>query len=379
VRPWPALLVFALTGCLANTVPERPPVDAGPEVPSDPCAESDHDGDGYGADPSCPVRDCDDANFGVHPGALEACNGIDEDCDGDLDEDLGEGWCGTGACRVRVPNCQDGRPAACQSAATGNAESCNGVDDDCDGAVDEDLRGEACGVGACQRRSTCAGGGWQACVPGAPAEEACNGADDDCDGEVDEGLGVLLEEGSYLALSGLHSGCDGGSQRAGPECNAAIHRHCAAKACATSGFGPLENSGDLAYLACVAATVQGVSYADLAARHPGCDGVNQRIGPECNAAIHRHCSQTGFVTGFGPVEHSGGGATLACLGPNIATVLQTTYTELAQHHGGCTASRRIGPDCNAAINRFCHARQMATGFGPLENSGDVAVVACVAP
>ncbi|MFZ5439750.1 MAG: hypothetical protein ACOZQL_07060 [Myxococcota bacterium] len=89
---------------------------------------------------------------------------------------------------------------------TGTAEVCNGVDDDCDGEVDEDVAftageladagaqldgGCAVGVGACQRIGAvvCAAAG-PTCgaSAGAPGTETCNRVDDDCDGEVDEGL-----------------------------------------------------------------------------------------------------------------------------------------------------------------------------------------------
>jgi len=63
----------------------------------------DADGDGYGgptSDLACALRpglveeqgDCDDSNADVHPGAEELCNGIDDDCDGALDEDGGTAW-----------------------------------------------------------------------------------------------------------------------------------------------------------------------------------------------------------------------------------------------------------------------------------------------
>ena len=75
------------------------------------------------------------------------------------------------------------------------AEACNGLDDDCDGNADEDFGlGEACtaGVGACQARGQvlCDANGEVGCNarPGVPGEEVCNGIDDDCDGRLDEGL-----------------------------------------------------------------------------------------------------------------------------------------------------------------------------------------------
>jgi hypothetical protein len=68
----------------------------------------------------------------------EACNGEDEDCDGEIDEDLGETSCGIGACRNTVPACTNGVLGVCQPLAPQtDTDGCNGADDDCDGAVDE--------------------------------------------------------------------------------------------------------------------------------------------------------------------------------------------------------------------------------------------------
>ncbi len=74
-------------------------------------------------------------------------------------------------------------------------EACNGIDDDCDGSTDEDFDlGGPCasGVGACRRAGAlfCDADGERVCdaTPGDPADEVCNGADDDCDGAVDEEL-----------------------------------------------------------------------------------------------------------------------------------------------------------------------------------------------
>ncbi|MBL8922715.1 MAG: hypothetical protein JNJ54_27955 [Myxococcaceae bacterium] len=80
--------------------------------------------------------------------------------------------------------------SAC-TASTPAAETCNGVDDDCDGRTDEDLPTVTCGLGQCQRTvPTCADGGTFVCTPGDAGVEVCNGLDDDCDGTPDNGISL---------------------------------------------------------------------------------------------------------------------------------------------------------------------------------------------
>ena len=84
-----------------------------------------------------------------------------------------------------------------------------------------------------------------------------------------------------------------------------------------SGHGPVESGAADLTVACVGpgAEVRGVAYATLSGQHAPCDGARQRIGPDCNAAIHRWCRSQGFASGFGPVENSGGDATVTCVRP----------------------------------------------------------------
>ena len=69
-----------------------------------------------------------------------------------------------------------------------------------------------------------------------------------------------------------------------------------------------------AFVACTRlASVMGTSYTALSTHHPSCDGSSERFGRNCNAAIHRFCRSMGFASGFGPVENSGDTAFVACV------------------------------------------------------------------
>jgi len=140
---------------------------------------TDDDGDGYGAGNTC------------------ACAGLDcNDDDPDV-LDSGREICAVstgphGGCFESLRTCSDGAWGACR-AMPGEmpigGEACNGEDEDCDGEIDEDLGDFSCGIGACRRTvKACVAGTVSACIPGAPEAQTdgCNGEDDDCDGAVDE-------------------------------------------------------------------------------------------------------------------------------------------------------------------------------------------------
>jgi hypothetical protein len=124
--------------------------------------------------------------------SLEECDGLDNDCDGLTDEDLGWTKCGTGVCEHTVPNCVNGEPQECDPLAGAGPESCDGFDNDCDGQLDEDLGSVGCGAGACWHTvPACVGGVEVVCNPFEGAQpESCDGVDNDCDSDEDEGLGT---------------------------------------------------------------------------------------------------------------------------------------------------------------------------------------------
>lgn len=177
----PEELVPALTDVIAGS------------IKTETCDGEDDDCDGE-IDEGFPGLgdDCDDGELGIclgtgtiecrpdesgtecnitDPGGMsdtEVCNDLDDDCDGLVDEGL--------ICTGCVPS---------------GPEVCDGVDNDCNGAIDEDdpFLGMDCGLdtGECEFGMYQCIGGMLQCVGGVgPRDEVCNGLDDDCDGEVDQ-------------------------------------------------------------------------------------------------------------------------------------------------------------------------------------------------
>ncbi|MBM4356185.1 MAG: hypothetical protein FJ109_20735, partial [Deltaproteobacteria bacterium] len=165
-----------------------------PTVPNPDQADFDKDKDGNACDPdddndgSADAKDCAPFDATVFPGAAESCDGKDNDCDGATDEELGSTTCGKGICSHTVANCVGGKIQTCDPLEGAAPDTCDGKDNDCDGATDEELGSTTCGKGVCEHTvANCIGGKPQTCDPleGAAAE-ICDGLDNDCQGDVDE-------------------------------------------------------------------------------------------------------------------------------------------------------------------------------------------------
>jgi Putative metal-binding motif len=160
----------------------------------------DSDGDGYDTcgTVTCPTfpncRDCNDSNPAIHPGAVETCNQVDDDCNGAVD-DMGTLNCGVGACARSTTACIAGSLQTCIPGSP-SAETCNLIDDDCNGVVDD---GDADHDGY----TICADCNDTVASIHPGAVEVCNGIDDNCNGAIDDDAA-----GVDTDADGVNNACD---------------------------------------------------------------------------------------------------------------------------------------------------------------------------
>lgn len=176
----------------------------------DPCAVPDADGDGR-ARPECGGDDCDDADADRYPGNVERCDDRDQDCDpetvGEIDAD-GDGATSSECCNGNLcgPDCDDAAPGVGPTAT----ETCDEIDNDCDGHVDEgvlrafhpDEDGDNFGspdgapIFACARPEGTAENALDcddgSAIVNPTALEACDLVDNDCNGRIDDEAATQL-------------------------------------------------------------------------------------------------------------------------------------------------------------------------------------------
>lgn len=172
-------LAFAINGCRlsSNEAQPTPAVNL----------PADLDEDGYDTQ-----VDCNDVDVGSYPGANESCDGVDNDCDGQIDEGLDvdadqDGYSGCPTSTSALQDCDDNSAASSPS----QIETCDHADNDCDGTVDNGFDQDGDGYTSCSETPDCDDQNSNN-APG--VSEVCDAIDNDCDGNIDEDLATDSNE-----------------------------------------------------------------------------------------------------------------------------------------------------------------------------------------
>jgi hypothetical protein len=325
------------------------------------------------------------------PAAVETCNGVDDDCDGEIDEALSRG-CAldnlAGVC-AGTETCDRGAWIGCD-APTPSEEACDGADNDCDGLIDDDVS-RVCSVtnafGTCAGAETCLAAEWVGCDAPTPAAETCDAADNDCDGETDEDLSRACQitnangtcTGTETCGAGAWAGCSAATpvpevcdNGVDDNCNGGIDENCGCVVGSTTPCytGPANTRG-------VGTCADGVATCGANHQYGAC------MGQTLPAAGGETCNNRDDDCD-GAVDDA---LTRACQVANASGTCGGTETCVAGAWVGCNAATPVAEVCDnqdnncsgAADESLSRACQVANAFGTCrgnESCGAGAWVGC---
>ncbi|MCA9516625.1 MAG: hypothetical protein KC635_16905, partial [Myxococcales bacterium] len=279
--------------------------------------------------------DCTQANAGqvkacTRTNAIGTCFGT-ETCD------PASGWAG----------CTAPEPAV---------ETCNGNDDDCDGFIDEEVgAGAACettnALGTCTGVTVCSGAAGLRCNAPTPAEETCNGVDDDCDGETDEGFATSVGGALKYGLSVDNCGACGRVCPTVPHGTVTCDASGAVPRCAVASCEP----GYYAHLGTTCLPVPTTNSCAQCSTAADCQGPNDRCVAEGGAGSYcaRDCA-AGSIYGTAATACSGATGVQSCC--------PAGYT-CESVGGGALGCRPASGSCRCLVDGGVTACSVTNGFG----------------
>jgi len=309
---------------------------------------------------------CQDGSIVCGAGAVnptfEACNNLDDDCDGNVDENNPEGGliCGTnqGECIAGVQQCTAG-VLSCVGETTGGTEICNGFDDDCDGLFDEGITlsgncGPTSDNGVCTFGvNTCVGGSIQCVGAVLPKLEECDMTDHDCDGNNLNGFNLTTDPNNCTAC---------GNQCAGFNAFWTCNNGCEVAACETDfhDLNGLANDG-CEFGPCTFAGNEICNGVD-----DDCDGL---IDEGVNASPPDICDQDGECSGTVATCDSVAGQFVCPYGATVSTdVAGAIISEV-----DCDERDN---DCDGRVDEAFVTKGNVCDDGELGSCRDTGVVAC---
>lgn len=310
--------------------------------------------------------DCNEAQPAIHPGASELCNGADDDCDGKTDEGFPDTDGDTQADCVDsdldgdgVANAVDCSPTAA-SVFPGALEVCDGVDNNCDGATDpefsagctfwlRDKDGDKYGL-ATDAKCLCAATGVYSAKDGGDcndgdgevhpdAVESCNTIDDDCDGATDPANSAACS--SFWADKDADGYGSGGAAAAKCLCGAVV------------GYVPQTGDCDDAALAVYPGALEACNGVD-----DNCDGKTDPAGSASCVAYYADGDDDGWGAGGGSVCQCGPGD-----GFLVTQTGDCADGEAAIHPGATEVCNGKDDNCDAVTDEGLKSQYYADGDG----------------